>query len=135
MFFFLIMWVIFCSYCYKKWQNFLQCIENFKHVCIGTQVGVFYGSYGKRLYSLLSGQVMRLIFFISFVIVCWKLFPVILSSCLTTLFFLFVSDKIHTFLLLCIWTSKRMLAHAFAWSKTIWVRKYLFHHAYERLTN
>ena len=40
--------------------------------------------------------------------------------------------------LLCILTSKHMLAHVFAWSKTmknIWKswKKYLFHHACERL--
>ena len=40
---------------------------------------------------------------------------------------------------LSISTSKRMLAHAFAWLKTIentrkCIKKYLFHHAHERLT-
>ena len=40
---------------------------------------------------------------------------------------------------LCILTSERMLAHAFACSKTIkntqkWVKKYFFHHAHERHT-
>ena len=41
--------------------------------------------------------------------------------------------------MLCISNSKRMLVHAFAWSKTIkniqkWLEKYFFHHAHERLT-
>ena len=41
--------------------------------------------------------------------------------------------------MLCILTREPMLAHAFSWSKTIkntqkWVKKYLFHHAYERHT-
>ena len=40
--------------------------------------------------------------------------------------------------LLCISTSERMLAHVFAWSKTMknigkWWKKYFFHHAHERL--